>query len=396
MLHLDLFSGIGGFAYAADQVWDNVEHIFCDNDPFCQKVLDKHWKGSTIYGDIRQLITDTDHGRSEKQEKQTAGHKQYSGESPFILTGGFPCQPFSAAGVRKGTNDERYLWPAMFEVIQFTKPEWVIAENVRGLLTWEDGLVFEQVCSDLETAGYEVQAFIIPAVAVNAPHRRDRIWFVAHSSQSRTERIGRQTGNERRQTSKNRGESLRQGNRPTGSSGSNPADKNATDSRSPESRGLSDEQPRQEVPKDRSVAENSISQRSSGRSENGRQILGRKSTEDKTEGSDSESRDATNADNKRLQGSKRRETLQARQTVSYGPAPERSRNTKWEKDWLEVATEFCSVDDGLPVELGEFKLSKARHRAEQLKAYGNAIVPQVAIEIMEGIKLADEQYQKTV
>lgn len=159
MKHLDLFSGIGGFAYAADQVWDNVEHIFCDNNKFCQKVLNEHWEGSKIYGDIREIID----------------------ERADIVTGGFPCQPFSQAGKRKGTADDRYLWPEMLRVIQLAKPEWVIAENVRGLVTWNEGMVLEQVCSDLEAQGYEIQPLIIPALAVNAPHRRDRVWFIAHN-----------------------------------------------------------------------------------------------------------------------------------------------------------------------------------------------------------------------
>jgi DNA (cytosine-5)-methyltransferase 1 len=97
-----------------------------------------------------------------------------------ILTGGFPCQPFSQAGKRKGTEDDRHLWPRMLEVIREVQPRWVVGENVYGLVNWDGGLVFDQVCLDLEAEGYEVQPIILPAVAVNAPHRRDRIWFVAY------------------------------------------------------------------------------------------------------------------------------------------------------------------------------------------------------------------------
>jgi len=216
-IHMDLFSGIGGFAYAVDQVWD-AEHIFCEIDPYCQAVLKKHWKGSKIYGDIRELIQelglnpDSHSNRQPRRgeeintaetDKQTLGNlekcdeliadteSRKSGEQTeqegwqdisrgcFILTGGFPCQPFSQAGKRKGTSDNRYLWPAMLRVIQLTKPQWVIAENVRGLVNIQDGVVFGQVLADLESEGYEVQPFIIPAVAVNAPHRRDRVWILA-------------------------------------------------------------------------------------------------------------------------------------------------------------------------------------------------------------------------
>lgn len=167
MRHLDLFSGIGGFAYAVDQVFGDVTHTFCDNEPFAQKVIKRHWPESKIYGDIREI-------KAEKAE---------------IVTGGFPCQPFShASSGRRGREDNRYLWPEMLRVIQLSQPAWVIAENVGGILTIEDGLVFEQVCLDLEANGYEVQPFIIPAVAVNAPHRRDRVWFVAYTLDQRRQR----------------------------------------------------------------------------------------------------------------------------------------------------------------------------------------------------------------
>lgn len=97
-----------------------------------------------------------------------------------VLTGGFPCQPFSLAGKRKGTDDNRYLWPEMLRAIRELAPRWVVGENVFGIVNWSDGLVFEQVCADLEDEGYEVQPYLIPACAVDAPHRRDRVWFVAH------------------------------------------------------------------------------------------------------------------------------------------------------------------------------------------------------------------------
>lgn len=189
MTHLDLFSGIGGFAYAADQVWDNVEHIFCDNDPFCKQVLAKHWPESEIYDDVRTIST-----------------PPYG--SVDILTGGFPCQSFSQAGLRRGTDDVRWLWPEMFKVIQATRPTWVIAENVNGILTWGQGVAAEQVCADLEAAGYEVQPFIIPAAAVGAPHRRDRIWFVAHTAIERLQGSKRPSKqrNSRRFTAQNTGE----------------------------------------------------------------------------------------------------------------------------------------------------------------------------------------------
>jgi DNA-cytosine methyltransferase len=182
MKHLDLFSGIGGFAVAAEAVWGkNITHIFCENESFCEKILKKHWPEATIYGDIRTLTADAEHQR----QLQPKGRKQKVGQRAgdiYLLTGGFPCQPFSQAGVRRGTNDDRHLWPEMCRVIREFKPRWVIAENVAGLLSIDGGVVFESVCTDLEREGYAVQAFIIPAVAVGAPHRRDRVWIVARNA----------------------------------------------------------------------------------------------------------------------------------------------------------------------------------------------------------------------
>jgi DNA (cytosine-5)-methyltransferase 1 len=197
MKHLDLFSGIGGFAIATENVWDNVEHIFCDNDPFSQAVLKKHWPNSLIYGDIKELTGEritTDTRREYGEPWSSEGAKRHTSKrggttseakrhsSIDILTGGFPCQPFSAAGQRRGTEDDRHLWPEMLRVIRETNPTYILGENVGGLLTWDGGLVFEQVCTDLESEGYEVGAFVIPACALNAPHRRDRVWIVAHAN----------------------------------------------------------------------------------------------------------------------------------------------------------------------------------------------------------------------
>ncbi|MBX4216223.1 DNA cytosine methyltransferase, partial [Candidatus Parcubacteria bacterium] len=98
-----------------------------------------------------------------------------------LVTGGFPCQPFSSAGKRRGTEDDRHLWPEMLRVIRASAPRWVVGENVVGILTWNGGMVLDEVFAGVEAAGYEVWAFVIPAVALNAPHRRDRVWVVAHA-----------------------------------------------------------------------------------------------------------------------------------------------------------------------------------------------------------------------
>jgi DNA (cytosine-5)-methyltransferase 1 len=163
MRHGSLFSGIGGFDLAAEWMgWENMFH--CEWMEFPRKVLEYYWPEADSHIDICK----TD-------------FKKYANRID-ILTGGFPCQPFSLAGKRKGTDDERYLWGEMLRAIQEIKPTWIIAENVFGIVNIDGGLVFEQVCIDLENEGYEVQPFIIPAAAKNAPHRRDRCWFVAKNT----------------------------------------------------------------------------------------------------------------------------------------------------------------------------------------------------------------------
>jgi DNA (cytosine-5)-methyltransferase 1 len=157
--HLDLFSGIGGFALAAK--WNGYRTVaFCDNEPYAQAVLKKHWPDVPCHQDIREV-------RGEL----------YAGVT--LLTGGFPCQPFSVAMRchRKGTSDDRYLWPEMLRIIKGCRPTWVIGENVTGFIN----MAFDKVCSDLEAQDYKVQAFIIPACGIGARHKRDRVWIVANS-----------------------------------------------------------------------------------------------------------------------------------------------------------------------------------------------------------------------
>jgi len=158
MTHLDLFSGIGGFALACK--WAGIETIgFVEIDKYCQKVLRKHWLNVPIVEDIRDVKEDTF-------------------QRPIdLITGGFPCQPFSVAGKQRGKADNRYLWPKMCRVIETYKPTWVLGENVTGIIT----MALDTVLSDLEGIGYTTQAFIIPACSVNAPHRRNRVWVIAHT-----------------------------------------------------------------------------------------------------------------------------------------------------------------------------------------------------------------------
>ncbi len=177
MRHGSLFSGIGGFDLAAEWMgWTNVFH--CEIAEFPRKILKHHFPNSICYEDIKK--TDFTKHRNDID----------------IISGGFPCQPYSNAGKRRGKDDDRHLWPEMLRVIREVQPRFVVGENVSGLLTWNNGMVFHEIITDLENEGYETQAFLIPACATNAPHRRDRIWFVAYSAGNRTPQNGRSGANE--------------------------------------------------------------------------------------------------------------------------------------------------------------------------------------------------------
>jgi len=287
--HIDLFSGIGGFAYAIDNVYgrENIKHVFVENDDFCVEVLKKHWSEAEYHGDIMEFVANAKRARKLQPQGSKQKKREWFGDI-HILTGGFPCQPFSTAGLRKGTADDRYLWPPMLKAISILRPDWVIAENVEGLLTWNNGLVFEQVCSDLESEGYEVQPFIIPAVSVNAPHRRDRVWIVGHAT------------------------------------------------------GGGDTEERE------------VSQGKATESNRG----------------DSDAPDTKRAGHQRKVNQER-------------PSARHNRRTQqpdWSANWIEVATRLCRMDDGVPRRLD---------RNLRLKALGNAIVPQVAEEIIKAIKVVD-------
>ena len=163
MRHGSLFSGIGGFDLAAEWMgWENVFH--CEWNSFGQRVLKHYWPNAESFNDI----TKTD-------------FTKYANKID-ILTGGFPCQPYSSAGKRLGKEDERHLWPEMLRAIREISPSFVVGENVRGLTNWNGGMVFDEVCAELENLGYQVAPIIIPACGVGAPHRRERVWFIAKNT----------------------------------------------------------------------------------------------------------------------------------------------------------------------------------------------------------------------
>lgn len=292
MRHGSLFSGIGGFDLAAEWMgWENIFH--CEWNPFGRRVLHHYWPNAISYEDVTNIDFRCHRGSID------------------ILTGGFPCQPYSSAGKRRGKEDERHLWPEMLRAIREIKPQWVVGENVRGLVNWNGGLVFDEVQLELETEGYEVQPFLLPAAGLNAPHRRDRIWFVAHSNGS----------NDRRESGED-------------------------ESKSGEERV----QERHEV---------------------------RQSIEP------SEVRDASNSNGTMREGrpernqSEKRSKSNDQQFRRCGKLPQ----SNFEK--FPSKPSLCGGDDGLPRELDGITFSKWRN--ESIKAYGNAIVPQVALQIFKAI-----------
>lgn len=175
--HGSLFSGIGGFDLAAEWMgWENVFH--CEWNEFGKRILNYYWPNAESFDDI----TKTD-------------FTKYA-NTIDILTGGFPCQPYSQAGKRLGKEDDRHLWPEMLRAIQEIAPSYIVGENVLGIVNWNGGLVFDEVQTDLENEGYEIQPVILPACSVGALHRRDRTWFIAHSKHNRVRRWEQQQKSE--------------------------------------------------------------------------------------------------------------------------------------------------------------------------------------------------------
>jgi DNA (cytosine-5)-methyltransferase 1 len=286
MRHGSLFSGIGGFDLASQWMgWENIFH--CEWMEFPRKVLEYHFPESDSLIDICK----TD-------------FKKYA-NTIDILTGGFPCQPFSTAGKRKGTDDERYLWGEMLRAIQEIKPKYVIAENVFGITNIDGGLVFEQVCLDLEAEGYEVQPFIIPAASKNAPHRRDRVWFIAQN----TNCIGLHNGK--------------------------------VDTRRRRNRKLEPTSNKWQV--------------------------------NKTHW------DVTNSECNGLEHGEKSSCIGKSKRKTRVSITGHTTTESWSR--FPTQSPICGGDDGIPTQLDGITFSK--WRAESIKGYGNAIVPQVAFELFK-------------
>ena len=312
---LDLFSGIGGFSVGLEATGKFKTIGFCEQDKFCQKVLQKHWQGTEIYEDIRNID-----GTKIKAD---------------VITGGFPCQPFSTAGKRKGTEDDRYLFPEMLRIIKETQARWVVGENVQGIVNMSEGKVLQGIHNDLETIGYEVQSFIIPASSQGAWHKRNRVWIVAANTNSGLSI----RENEEIQT---------RGNTITNGSSSNVTDTDKL---------------RTQV-----------------------QTQG-KHTSIKMFGSSSKKRSIKKISNTKRKGLERlnqHSSSISQQDQRLQFRNESSRGEKRQKTWWQTQSELCGVPDGVQYELYP-------DRANRIKALGNSIVPQIVTEIGNAIIAAEKE-----
>lgn len=337
MTHGSLFSGIGGFDLAAQWMgWENVFH--CECNPFGQKVLKYYWPEAISYEDITKTDFTIHRGKID------------------ILTGGFPCQPYSTAGLRKGKEDERHLWPEMLRAIREIKPRWVVGENVLGLVGWNDGMVFEEVQADLEAQGYEVQPYVLPAASVGAPHRRDRVWFVAYSGGFRHERRSDSDWSQQNQAEWANLQYMFAGPGEEWTSSNSTSDR-----REREGTGV-------EV-KDRQT-ESGITWELEGRSEG---LCIQES--------------ATNSNNKGIQGRSSPGNL----SKSRSESKQQFRGYNKPDNWSMFPTQspVCSGNDGISSKLDGITFSK--WRTESIKAGGNAIVPQVVHQIFKAIQEYENQ-----
>ena len=327
MNHLDLFSGIGGFSLGLERVGFNTI-AFCERDRYCQLLLQKHWKGVKIYDDITKL-----EGKNIK-------------EPVDILTGGFPCQPYSVAGKQKGTRDDRYLWPEMFRVIKEVKPTFVIAENVRGLINIQDGMVFETVCSNLESEGFEIQTFIIPAAGVGAPHKRERVWIVGYSEYNGSSPAKIERGHDKiNARSKKRQNQTIESERTSGSRN-------------------------HEIMED---SRRTLRQRSSVKGENADEVGEEVTNQHQRSSSSSESNVADSKSSSRDErGFKNSEDKSFEERIQLKIGGE-NRTIRWSERW-NFEPDVGRVAHGIP------------GRSHRLKGLGNAIVPQIAEEIGRAIQ----------
>ena len=372
---LDLFSGIGGFALGLDStgIFETVK--FVEKDKYCQKVLQKNFPNIPIEEDIKNV---------EGKE----------GDADVVV-GGFPCQPMSVAGKRKGTDDDRYLWPEMFRLIKQIKPQFVIGENVQGIINIQNGMVLRQVQDDLEGEGFEVQCFLIPASGIGAWHQRYRVWIVGHSEHngSLTSKIER--GNPEIATGTQEGTNTTSEPERTSGSRNNEDVSNTEIIGTGESRNIDQEEGNQSSSSTQfNSSSEDVSNTDSGMRRGWRTIG--ESGEDKvwrfyseeeeqtrvnirseTIGCNAVSGEETNA----LQSNdeRREERNVSDQSEEQNFSSGGHDTDGQEQTWWQIESNVRGVPNGISYELD-------KDRANRIKTLGNAIVPQIAREIGLAIK----------
>ena len=323
---LDLFSGIGGFSLGLESTGYFETIGFVEKDEFCQKVLKKNFNNIPIESEVRNVKGD-----------------RYKAD---IITGGFPCQPFSVAGKRRGTEDDRYLWDETIRVIRECKPRWFIGENVEGIINIQEGVVLRQVCDDLEKEGFEVQCVVIPASGIGAWHQRKRVWIIAHSNSNRDRiKITGSNGEEK----EIQGEHREKDSTSWKFIRTNTNDVPNSNSRNVETRRKGQ----------RGVCKESKGQRSSSNATSFRKTL-------------------SNTNSKGSQGhgvSTNMETEQ-RQVIT-------ERSIEEQQTWWEAQSKLCRTPDGISYELD-------KDRKNRIKSLGNSIVPLIARELGLAIMKAEQ------
>jgi DNA (cytosine-5)-methyltransferase 1 len=321
---LDLFSGIGGFSLGLESTGQFETIAFVEKDEFCQKVLKKNFNNIPIESEVRNVKGD-----------------RYAAD---IITGGFPCQPFSVAGKRKGTDDDRYLWDETIRIIRECKPRWFIGENVEGIINIQEGMVLRQVCDDLEKEGFEVQCVVIPASGIGAWHQRKRVWILAYSKHNGSHRS---KGNETIESSNQSKEWLFVRD-----------NKNVTNS---QRMGWKEGSKESKEPK-REAASNK-----SNNSIEGQSIR-----------ESSLSMDVPNTGTEGLQGHNSKQEL-SKQKLGLST----NQDDEERKTWWEAQSSLCGVPNGLSYELD-------KDRANRIKSLGNSIVPLIARELGLAIIKAEQ------
>lgn len=388
MTHASVFSGIGGPEVAATMLgWDNLFH--CEINPFGRKVLDYWYPNAKSYEDIT-----------------TTDFREWRGRVD-VLTGGFPCQPFSYAGRRRGAEDDRYLWPSMYRAIDEIQPTWVVAENVAGILTMvEQGEVskvagaaslfdasddlrgryelretftLQRICTDLESHGYAVQPVLIPACAVGAPHRRDRVFIVAR----RVEAVSKDSMHSRQLYGQDEVEGSERNIGNVGAGGSERicSGTSGTDSSHPDShRGCEvDEHMESELADGAKPVSNGGQRNVADTDCNGHR------TQSEGRGIVSEGQDITQAEGC---GRERPQWIERLPTLPWGDETIAGCG-RWQN--FPSVSPVHRGNDGLPFDVDRLTLSFGKWRTEALKAYGNAIVPQVMYEIFRAIEIVEQR-----